>query len=1090
MTAENLGNADTGGEHPVVLTDVIPHGLHAVGVVGTKPQVAGDFQERVAIPCKLEEVAGTQTASCTLSEALAPYDQLEMRIDVKINGGHSGELNRFFVTGGNAAPLSIQRPITISPEPVPFGIEQYEMAVEEEGGAATLQAGKHPFQFTTTITANQLNDINPLETLEMRPEVSPPALFKDLKFKLPVGFIGNAQSVPQCTTAEFYQTYEGKENDCAPDTAVGVATVTVHEPATVGTSNLTLPIFNLEPAEGEPARFGFYATLASSPVIIGTGVRTGSDYGATVTVQNITQTAAFLSSEVTFWGVPGAPAHDSQRGWGCLYEARGATHRQPCTPTESPNPKPFLTLPTACANPLTAPVEGDSWAHPGSFFDYTQGSFEPSRPLTGCNRLTFDPEIHVAPDGEEASKPTGLTVDVHVPQEGNENAEGYASSEIKDISVTFPEGVMLNPAAANGLQACSETQVGLEPGIGQLGEFLFTPMLPQAFCPTAAKVANVTIKSPFLPAGHYVEGGMYLATPAPNQEPGQNPFNSLIAAYIIAKDPVSGVLVKLPGEISLNHITGQITSTFENNPQLPYEDAEIHLFGGERAPLATPSHCGTYTTEAEFTPWSGTPPVKSASSFQITSSPGGGPCPPASLPFNPTVTAGTTSNNAGAFTPLVTTIGRADGNQNIKQVQLHMPPGVSGLLKGVELCPEAQANAGTCGANSLIGHSTVTVGLGGDPFPVTGGQVFLTAGYKGAPFGLSIVTPAVAGPFNLGVVVVRAKLEVDPRTAAITVTTDEPSSPYSIPTILKGIPLQIQHVNVTIDRPGFTFNPTNCNPQSVTGTIGSEESATSPVSVSFQVTNCAALSFQPKLTVTTGGHASKTDGSSLTFKIAYPKDAQGQDAWFKYAKFDIPKQLPARLTTIQQACLAATFEANPANCPKHSKIGEAVVHTPVLPVPLKGPVYFVSYGGAKFPDAVILLSGYGVNVRLTGETFINGKTGVTSATFPNTPDVPFESIEVTLPTGEYSEFGANLPGKGNYDFCGQKLVMPTRLKAQNGLEVTQNTPVGISGCPKAKTRAQDLAATLKACHKIKNKSRRKTCETTARKRLGPVKRKK
>ena len=432
--------------------------------------------------------------------------------------------------------------------------------------------------------------------------------------------------------------------------------------------------------------------------------------------------------------------------------------------------------------------------------------------------------------------------------------------------------------------------------------------------------------------------------------------------------------------------------------------------------------------------------------------------------------------NAGSFSPLSTTISREDGNQNINSVQLRFAPGMSGILTGIPLCPEAEANAGTCPQASKIGETIVSVGLGGDPYTVTAGAVYLTEKYEGAPFGLSIVNPADAGPFHLGKVIVRAKIEIDPLTAALTVTTGQ------IPHILDGIPLQIKHVNVDINRPGFTFNPTNCNPQTISGTIGSVEGASAAVSSPFQVTNCANLKFQPKVTVTTGAHSSRAQGASLKFTISYPKGAQGRDSWFKYAKFDIPKQLPARLTTIQQACLAVTFEANPANCPKHSRIGEAVVHTQVLPVPLKGPVYFVSYGGAKFPDAVILLSGDNVNVRLIGETFINGKTGVTSATFPSTPDVPFESIEVTLPSGEFGEFGTNLPHQ-SYDFCGRKLTMPTRFKAQNGLEITQDTPVGVTGCPKGLARAQKLTAALKACHKKHGKGRA-SCESAARKAYG------
>jgi hypothetical protein len=259
--------------------------------------------------------------------------------------------------------------------------------------------------------------------------------------------------------------------------------------------------------------------------------------------------------------------------------------------------------------------------------------------------------------------------------------------------------------------------------------------------------------------------------------------------------------------------------------------------------------------------------------------------------------------------------------------------------------------------------------------------------------------------------------------------------------------LQIKHVNVTVDRPGFTFNPTNCNPMGVTSTIGSVEGASSNVSVPFQVTNCATLKYTPKLTVSAGAKTSKRNGASLSFKIAYPKGAMGGQSWFKLAKFDLPKQLPARLTTLQKACLAATFESNPAGCPPASLIGHAVVHTPVLPVPLAGPVYFVSHGGAKFPDAVIVLQGYGITIDLVGETFIS-RAGITSATFASTPDVPFENIEVTIPSGPYSEFAAVLPPKAKGNMCGQKLLMPTRFVAQNGLEIHQNTPIAITGCPK------------------------------------------
>jgi hypothetical protein len=1071
MTAENIGDANVSGQKtPLTFKDVLPAGLEATGIIATKPFKEGNFQEREALACSLE------TLSCTFKEELAPYDQLEMRISVKVKAGaKTGELNEVSVSGANAQPSSTKSSITVSSQPVPFGVERYEMAAEEEGGATVLQAGAHPFQLNTTIALNQLRDISPLQSPGFKPEVTPPALAKDLGFKLPPGLIGNPTAIAQCTTAQFFATINSNANLCPPDSAVGVAVATVHEPGTVGTATLTEPVFNLEPRVGEPARFGFYVVIANSPVFLDTSVRTGSDYGVTVNVNNITQTAAFLSSEVTFWGVPGDQRHDFQRGWGCLYQARNVTPHPPCNPSEQSSPPPFLSLPTSCASAMSTSVRGDSWSAPGDFFDFT-GAFEPGAALSGCNRLQFSPQIRVAPDAQAASSPSGLSVDVHVPQEANTNAQGLASSNVKDVTVAFPQGVTVNPSAAGGLEACSEQQVGYLGGLGAQEELLFSATLPQAFCPDASKIGTVKITSPLLPKGQPLEGSLYLATPAPNGEGAKNPFNTLLSMYIIAKDPVSGVLVKLPGSASLDSSSGQITATFNNNPQVAFEDAEIHLFGGERAPLSMPATCGLKTTEATFTPWSGTAPVKSSSSFQITSGPGGSPCQ-SSLPFTPSLAAGTPNINAGSFSALSTTVSREDANQDIQAVQLRMPPGLSGVLKGVELCSEANANAGSCAPNSLIGHTTVSVGLGADPFSVTGGQVFLTGPYEGAPFGLSIVNPAVAGPFDLGKVIVRAKIEVDPHTAALTVTTNQ-SGPFSIPHILDGIPLQIKHANVLIDRPGFTFNPTSCDPQSIVGTITSDQGANAPVSSPFQAANCANLKFAPSFSVQTAGATSKAKGASLKVKLSYPNAPPGTYANIAKVKVSLPKQLPSRLTTLQKACTAAVFEQNPANCPKESVVGQAKVLTPLLPVPLMGPAYFVSHGGEAFPDLTIVLQGYGVTIDLVGSTQI--KAGITTSTFKSTPDVPFSSFELTLPQGKFSVLAANA------NLCKSKLLMPTELAAQNGVVHTQQTKISVTGCAKAPSKRQQLQKALKACHK-KHGHGRKACEAQAHRRFGAKK---
>jgi hypothetical protein len=341
------------------------------------------------------------------------------------------------------------------------------------------------------------------------------------------------------------------------------------------------------------------------------------------------------------------------------------------------------------------------------------------------------------------------------------------------------------------------------------------------------------------------------------------------------------------------------------------------------------------------------------------------------------------------------------------------------------------------------------------------GKAYLTGPYNGGAYGLAVVVPAVAGPYNFGTVVVRQSLRIDPHTAQVTDVSD------AFPKIIDGIPLRLRRIDVTLNRPEFAFNPTSCEhqqftgaltgsplgaPTSLNGTVGyaTEAGANSPFTAPFQVTNCASLAFRPAFTVSTSGHASKANGAGLTFKIAYPKGAIGAESWFNEAKFDIPRQLPARLTTLQQACLAATFENNRGACPHASVIGHAVVHTQVLSEALQGPVYFVSYGSAKFPDAVMVLHGSNVTIELHGNTFINSKTGVTSATFHGLPDVPFESIEVVVPEGPFSEFGANLPAKANYSFCGQKLTMPTFFKAANGLQIKQNTPLQITGCTKPK----------------------------------------
>jgi len=1103
LTVMNLGNASADGEvTPITIADVLPKRLHEESIEGLANEAGDASEPKERLQCAFKAV------TCTWEVALLPYAQIEVRIDVSVEGSaKTGEINEGIVSGGGAVrAVSARQPVTVSSSPTPFGIEAYEMRPENEGGSLDTQAGSHPFQTTFTVDLNVgLEENSPVAGYV----VEPAALIKNLNTKLPAGFIGNPVPFPRCTPPEF------QEETCPPDTVLGVATVQFNEPAHLPAAYKTVPLINLEPQAGEPARFGFLPTQRT-PVFIDTSVRAGEDYGITGEVHDILETVAFWRSEVTFWGVPGAAAHDRQRGYGCLEDHPG----EACNPLEALHPAPFFSEPTSCpGTPMEGEAEASSWLEPENIQRFRTGEAggELMPTLDGCNRLPFAPSVKVAPDSEEGSKASGLTVDAHVNQNGSLDPEGLTPSDVKDITVALPEGVAINPAGGNGLEACSDALVGYEPEKSTPpSELHFTPYVPGGvaakkagdeglfepgvnFCSNASKIATAEITVPVLP--HPLQGEVYLATQ------NANPFGSLIAMYIVAEEPESGVLVKLPGEVSLNQQTGQVTATFQNTPQAPFEDAVLHFFGGERAPLSSPAHCGSYTTSASFAPWTGNEPVTAQSSFQITSGPNGTPCPGAALPFNPTATAGATNIQAGEFSPFTFSMSRKDGEQNLQSGEAKLPPGILGVLSNIEQCPEPQANEGTCGPNSLIGETTISVGVGSEPFTVTGGKIYLTGPYNGtggctpgtagcAPFGLSIVNPAKAGPFDLAdtknnhpacdCVLVRAKVEVNPFTAALTVSSNLPGTVDSIPTMIEGIPLQIQHVNITTTRKDFQFNPTNCSKMEAVAHLFSAEGGTDTIGLPFQVTNCAALKFEPKFSVSTSAKTSRADGASLNVKLAYPNVPRGTDANIGRVKVELPKGLPSRLTTLQKACTSAQFDANPAGCPPASIVGHAKAITPLIPVPLEGPAYFVSNGGEAFPNLIVVLQGYNITVDLVGDTFIS-KSGVTSSTFKMVPDAPVSSFELTLPEGPYSALTVD----GN--LCKQKLVMPTEIDGQNGAAIHQETKIAVTGCPtKALTRSAKLEAALKACHNKNkyDKATRGRCERLARKRFGSLKSKK
>jgi hypothetical protein len=912
------------------------------------------------------------------------------------------------------------------PASASFGIVpgSFNFSATSQDGSPDTQAGSHPYEVTSGFRLNTVADVEG--------NMVPDGNVKDVVVELPPGLVGDPEAVPRCTLGEL-----DSETGCPNDTQVGVLTVLI---AGIGASTIRHvdPIYNLVPRPGVPAEFGFLDHIVIAH--LDASLRTGTDYGVTITSPNVTEFEPVVSASATFWGVPAIREHDQQRCKQIDIETAvcdGST--APSRPHEAGvAPKPFLTLPSSCSRLPTSTLRVDSWEQPGEF----QSASATLPALTGCYELDFSPKISAKPDTAAADSASGLHVNLSLPQ--NENPAALGEADLRTAVVQLPVGLSVNPAAADGLVGCSEEEIALHNAMAST-------------CPDASKIGTVSVETPLLPP-HAVNGSIYLAQQGNLPGNGSNPFTSLLAIYVTAEDPTAGVIVKLAGRVEVDPVTGQLTTTFDKNPPLPFSEVKLDLFGGPRGELITPQACGIYTTTSSMTPWSapdsGPPATPADPGFGVTSR-----CGPAS--FAPSFTAGSTNNQAGAFSPLTVTLSRGDGEQRLSGVTVKTPVGLLGMLSKVTLCGEPLASTGTCPAASKIGHVTVGAGAGNDPvfIPQAGkpeDPVYLTGPYKGAPFGLSVVVPPEAGPFNLGdhgrPVVVRASISVDPMTAQITVTSDP------LPTILQGIPLDVRTVNVTIDRQEFIFNPTNCERLGMVGTLTSTQGASTAVSSPFQVANCATLPFKPSFTVSTQARTSKAGGASLHVRVT---SGPGQ-ANIGKVKVDLPKQLPSRLTTIQKACTAAAFEANPAGCPAGSVVGTATALTPVLRNALTGPAYLVSHGGAAFPDLQIVLQGEGITLVLDGHTDI--KKGITSSSFQSVPDAPVSTFDLVLPQGPHSALAAF------GSLCSTKLKMPTRLTGQNGAVIRQTTRITVSGCPKA--RGKSRASKSKSSHSAHRRRKR------------------
>jgi hypothetical protein len=885
-----------------------------------------------------------------------------------------------------------------------FGVKHFSFEVLNKELEPYTQAGGHPFEWTTAFT------LNTVETEQNRQEIEvSDANIRDVETELPPGLIANATATPRCARSVVAL------GQCSPATQVGEIEITE-----AGNSFIS-PLFNVVPPSGVPVELGGQVANLVRVYIDG-NVRTGGDYGATAKVISASEEANVIQTRVTIWGVPADPSHDERRV--CPLPGKdvpiGNEGAGPC-PARAPL-VPLLTNPTNCpGTPLFAHMRVDSWQAPNQFVSATPAEIPAT---TGCESLDFTPSITLAPDTSVADAPSGLNVNIAVPQ--NETPEGLASSTLENTSVALPAGVSVSPSASNGLQACSEAQIGLH-----------SEAAPE--CPNASKIGTVEITSPLI--ADHLKGGVYVA------RQGENPFHSLLAMYIAAE--ADGARVKLAGHIVADPVTGQLTTTFTETPQIPFSDFELKLFGGHRGALATPESCGSPNTVVSLAPWSGLAATRFELPFTTNTGCVSG--------FSPAFEAGTVSAQAGAYSPFTLSFSRTDSEEDLAGATVSLPQGLIGKIAGVARCSDAQlaaaaANSGqaeqaspSCPAGSQIGTVQTTAGPGPSPVAVSG-KAYLTGPYKGGPYGIAVVVPAVAGPFDLGTVVVRQSLHIDSSDAHVT----DVSDPF--PRILQGVPLRLKSVSVTLDRPDFTFNPTSCEAKTISATLESAGGAHAGVSSHYQAANCATLKFAPKFSASTAGKASKANGASLDVKVGYPTGPEGTYANIKAVKVDLPKQLPSRLTTLQKACLAATFEANPANCPKASNVGTATATTPVLNVPLTGPAYIVSHGGEAFPDLEIVLQGENVTLILVGNTQI--KNGITSSTFKTAPDAPVSSFELKLPTGQFSILGANVPQSKKYNLCGQTLPMPTQITAQNGAVIKQTTKIAVTGCPKVKKAAK------------------------------------
>lgn len=820
----------------------------------------------------------------------------------------------------------------------------------------------------------------------------------------PAGVIADPHATPQCDAQEF------AFNRCPSDTQIGLARVGFGTSTPQGGGSYLgeqpLPLYNLVPHVGQAGLAGFNIPHVYVSVFIEVSSRTESDYGLKLSISGIPQTAPLAFSETTFWGVPAASSHDEQRFSppGCdPQEVQNTSISCVLGPHPSDSPAlPFNDNPTTCGVPLFATL---------TVLAYDHGISEAQTPYpstTGCDQLTFNPSLFAQPTTTTTDTPSGLAVNLEIPQVQSPTAP--SPSEIKETSVTLPEGFTINPNAADGKTTCTdaEARFGTE---------------EEAQCPESSKVGSLTIVSSALPGP--LPGYVYLGQPQPG-----NRYRIFLVANGFEFH------LKLAGVVTPNPLTGQVTATFVNLPQTPFTDLNMHFFGSERGLLATPTHCGTYAVTSKFAPWDAFLPVQtSVQYFALDSTPAEAgaageaeacPATTSSRSFHPTFQAASLNNAPGAHTPIFLDLTRPDGDQNLASLTASTPPGLLATLAGVPYCSDRAlqqaAEAGytgrdeqttpSCPAASKIGTATVGAGAGDHPVYVSG-EVYLAGPYRGAPLSLAVITPAVSGPYDLGNAVVRAALRVNPETAQITAISD------ALPQILEGVPLRLRSILLELNRPNFTLNPTNCDPFSINASIGGTEGAQAERSSYFQVADCAKLPFAPKLSLRVTGATKRIGNPALTATLT----AKPGEANIASTAVTLPPTEFLDNAHVNSPCTRAQFSAN--QCPQGSMIGFAKAETPLLEKPLEGPVYLRSAPENKngLPDIVAALNGQ-IDIDLVGKIDTVHKSLRTS--FETVPDAPVSKFTLSLDGG----------GKGlienSANLCASTQHVSVAINGQNG----------------------------------------------------------